>query len=555
MADRIASAGRGARRDPHGTARRWLLAGLLALCSLALLAPSAAAKTPPDRELVDVYAAVEGAHLGEVLPGGPEHFIEVVDSPKYSLKVHEYGQTYTAGAVTELAYNPAKTEAIGAKITIYGISHSSGGSLIRGVIAHEVFHVFEARMSGNEATDRAHAGWLEEGAATWVESDLVSNDPTAREDWKEYLKSPTTELFKRLYDAVGFFGHMASSGISPWSRFKAMFKATSSEQAWNEAVGGQTGYLDSEASSFFRESPLGSEWEQTGPNVPSSKEARAKPISETVHASSTPLTLTAKPHADAIYSVSIKTPAPGKTSPLTEPAVEVVLKSGNARIAATEGGHLNEAITGQILLCSDPKGCSTPDCPKHYAPFERGNIAVTGGASGGSVTLTRRKPCESLQPEVSCEKLLPGFVTEIARGIGQTVGNPGGLLQSISKPSGSYVSECLFLTKDASVDAEGNFRGAIGFAMVLRSPSLVGAQMFFSILQRTPGLAPIAGYGEEALLKLMTTTGPEGAEYDSEAAVRVGNEVAFFGVYSTPGNEEADRPHTLALLRTVAGEI
>jgi len=521
-----------------------------------VLAPAApAAAKSSDRALVNFYATVEGSHLGESLPGGPEKFIQVVDSPKHSVRVHEYGETFTAGALTEPIYNAAQTEATGAKITIFGIARSRGEGVLRGVIAHEVFHVFEFRMADSAAQYSALGGWLVEGASNWAASVLVSNDSIVRNDWKEYLATLTRELFKRTYDGVGFFGHMASSGISPWSRFKVMFKSTSSEEAWNEAVGSQTGYLDSEASSFFRESHLGSEWEQTGPNVPSANEVRAKPISETVPASSKPLTLTAKPHADAIYTVSINTPAPGKTSPLAEPAVEVVLKSGNARIAATEGGHINEAITGQILLCSDAKGCSTPHCPKHYAPFERGDIAVTGGAGGASVTLTRRKPCESMQPEVSCEKLLPGFVTEVARGIGQTVGNPGGLLQSISKPSGSYVSECLFLTKDASIDAEGTFRGAIGFAMVLRAPSLVGAQTFFSILQRAPGLAPIAGYGEEALLKLMMITGSEGAEYDSEAAVRVGNEVAFFGVYSTPGNEEADRPHTLALLRTVAGEI
>ena len=52
-------------------------------------------------------------------------------------------------------------------ITIYGIARSKGEAVLRGTIAHEVFHVYEARMSGSEATTDAHEGWLVEGAATW----------------------------------------------------------------------------------------------------------------------------------------------------------------------------------------------------------------------------------------------------------------------------------------------------------------------------------------------------------------------------------------------------
>lgn len=532
-----------------GRDRRWALCVLLALACAVLPAAPASAKRS-SRELVDLFATEEGHHLGESLPGGPEKFIQVVESPKRSIVVHEYGETFTAGAVTDPIWSSSGSEETGAKITIFGISRSKGEAVYKGVIAHEVFHVFEARLAGTEAADAALPAWLVEGAADWVASYLVAGSSLLRGFWKEYLDSPTTELFKRSYDAIGFFGHMYSSGISPWKRFKAMFTAGSSSAAWSAAVGGQTGYLDSEASSFFRESRLGGEWEQTGSNVPSAGEARAKPVAVTVPTTGKPVPLTAKPYADGIYDVSIASSSPTPS----KPAVEVVLSRGNARIAATAGGHLNEAITGPILLCSDPKGCSTRDCPKHYVPFERGDIAVTGGASGGVVTLTRRKPCESQQPLASCETLLPGFTTETSVAIGKTVGSPGGLLKTVTTPSGSSVSECLFLAK-GTVDAEGNFRGAIGFAMTLRAPTVAGAQAFFSIIERTSGLVPITGYGEAAVLMTSSTVGAEGTEYDSEAAVRVGNEVAFYGVYSTPGNEEAAPGPARALLRIVAGEI
>lgn len=539
--------------SPSGRERGWpapvarpALTVLLALCLLGPLAQSAAAKTPSDRDLVDVYAALEGAHVGEVLPGGPEHFIEVVDSPKYTVVLHQYGKTFTAGADTAIAWNAAGTEAVGARITIYGISHSEHGRLIRGVIAHEVFHVFEARMSGTEAISDAHAGWLEEGAAAWVESDLVSNDPTAREDWREYLGSPTTELFARSYDAIGFFGHMASSSISPWGRFKTIFKTTGSTEAWNLAVGGNSNYLDSESSAFFREPRLGSDWEQIGANVPGSKEVRAKPAAVAITGSHS-VTLSAGAHRDAIYSVSIK------GLPPSAPVVEVVLNSGNARIAATEGGSINEVLTSQVLLCGDPKGCSCPNRPNHYEDFQRGDIAVTGGASGGSVVLTRRKPCEVLLPPTSCENLLPGYSTQVSQGIGRVVGRPEGIGATVSKPGGSTASNCFFLTK-GSYSGE-TFVGVIAFAGVLRAPSVAGARFYFSILAKTPGVAPVQGIGEEALFGSKSTASPTGTEYGSTGIVRVSNVVASFTLIGTPGVEEAGQAGGLALLKQVAARL
>jgi hypothetical protein len=70
-----------------------------------------------------------------------------------------------------------------------------------------------------------------------------------------------------------------------------------------------------------------------------------------------------------------------------------------------------------------------------------------------------------------------------------------------------------------------------------------------------PGLEPVTGIGEESLLYTEERTSPEGPEDISQAAVRVGNDVATFSLYSTPGIDEAARGPTLELLTTVAGEI
>ena len=160
-----------------------------------------------------------------------------------------------------------KGPAVGCVIELSIKTHTNGE--LRATIAHEVFHAFQAVMSGTVANfNRPGNDWLIEGSAQWVESELISQDRGARIEWRRYLRSPATTLFTREYSAIGFFGHMASSGISPWTRFAMMFAATDSPAAWLAGVGGEEDYLDSEASAFFREPGLGPAWDERGPNVP-----------------------------------------------------------------------------------------------------------------------------------------------------------------------------------------------------------------------------------------------------------------------------------------------
>jgi len=538
------------RRD-WSLAPRWALGLLLALSSLALCAPPAAAKPPSDRALINEYAEIEAAHLKETLPGGPEHFITLTESPKYSQTVHMYGKTFTEGAGTELKYDSSDSEAIGATITIFRITHSESQAVVRGVIAHEVFHVYEARMSGSMATNDSHQGWLEEGAAGWVESELVPNDRIARQDWKEYLGSPTTELFKRSYDGVGFFGHMASSGISPWTRFKSIFATTSSPAAYTAAVGGSTAFLENEASVFFREPALGSEWDQKGRNVPTAKEVGFKPTAVSVTNSSPPRTLAVKPYADGAYDLSIS----GLS--VFEPVVEVTVNSGYLRVHSTSGGKVNEVVSSQLLLCSDPKGCSCPSRPSHFQEFQRGDLALTGGSTGGSVKLVKRKPCEVLLPPVSCLTLLPGF--------GQLISSVQGKSTAVEsrRPDGTSDSACAFLVKGEEVPgAEGEgtiFKGVTAPVVnVLRSSSIGGAITYYKLISvAVPGFqVSHPKIGEEAVLLTRSGVDQTGqVEYGSSAVVRVHNIVVNYALYGTPGNTEADPQSSLALLALVASKL
>jgi hypothetical protein len=527
----------------------------LVVGTLAVLAPAALAKAPgksvTDRALVDEYAEIEAAHLKETLPGGPKAFITVTESPKYSVIEHLYGKTFTAGAVTQLEYDSSGSEAIGASITVYRIAHSESEAVRRGVLAHEVFHVYEGRMSGSRATDDSHPGWLVEGAATWVESELVRNDRIARQDWGEYLGSPSIELLRRSYDGVGFFGHMVSSGINPWTRFKSIFATTSSPAAYTAAVGGSTAFLENEASVFFREPALGSEWDQKGRNVPTAKEVGFKPTRVSVTKSSPPRTLTVKPYADGAYDLSIS----GLSA--FEPVVEVTVSSGHLRVHSTSGGKVNEVVSSQLLLCSDPNGCSCPSRPSHFQEFQRGNLAITGGPTGGSVKLVKRKPCEVLLPPVSCLTLLPGF--------GQLISSVSGKSTAVEsrQPDGTSDSACAFLVKGEEVpgpEGEGPvFRGVTAPVVnVLRSSSIGGAITVYKLISvAIPGFqVSHPKIGDEAVLLTRSSADPTGQiGFGSSAVVRVHNIVVNYALYGTPGNTEADPTSSLALLALVASKL
>jgi hypothetical protein len=360
------------------------------------------------------YARIEGARLGLELPGGAARFLELKESA---------GSTVSTPLGVELADTEC-TDADGAPVdpaahcVIHlGLEAHLDGDL-RGTIAHEVFHAYEAVMSGTLLNfNRKGDDWLVEGAAQWVESDLVRVDLSAPVRWAQWLRSPATPLFSRSYDAVGFFGHLASSGISPWSRFKAMFAAKSSPEAWAAGVGGSLPYLDSEASSFFRSPAFGAEWDQTGRGVPPAGAVGFRPPRLALSVASLPRTIDAKPYTDGVDEVSFTHP------PKLEPLVELRAESGYVRLHGTSGGHVNQIVSGHILLCTARESeCRCPSAPAHFQMFTRGDLAITGAPKEApcSWCAARRakRCCRSRSARRCCPNSAPRCRRDSARSSG-----------------------------------------------------------------------------------------------------------------------------------------
>jgi hypothetical protein len=156
----------------------------------------------------------------------------------------------------------------GCVTTIYDEATSQSAVQLAALIAHETFHCFQADayrvvQPWNEAPK-----WISEGGATWVGLEVGGPSPNYDRFWKKYLTAPRIDLRTRDYDAVGFYAHLAETGIDPWAGFQGMWAAGTDHEAAFEAAGAKSeDFIDSWASGVVRQPARGSAWDTTGPAI------------------------------------------------------------------------------------------------------------------------------------------------------------------------------------------------------------------------------------------------------------------------------------------------
>jgi hypothetical protein len=214
------------------------------------MTPSAVARAPAaylheDETLAYEYAGLEGAKLGVTLPRGAVKFLDIQQASSPQV-LHGSALAYTSCSY-------ANEEVIGCELQIGTRAHTQHE--LKATVAHEVFHAFQAVMCGRVRECHAQGfHWLVEGSAEWAAVQATGADSTSRHVLARYFNHPSRALFNREYDAIGFFNHMQSVGISPWTRFKTMFRAPNQEAAYVDAIGGDDeAFLQTEASVFFRD--------------------------------------------------------------------------------------------------------------------------------------------------------------------------------------------------------------------------------------------------------------------------------------------------------------
>jgi hypothetical protein len=271
----------------RGSPGGWVLA--LAIVMLAALAPVASAReisevNPPLQKLAEEQEPRLAAHLGfslsklHLVVGYTTEPAEDPHADTITLS-RENGPFSLHGPVCQVAVNKAWW---GAR-THYEMEE---------VLVHEVFHCFEHQIEpnmsriGKDGAEKNEGDWIIEGLDKWAELTLF---PLAGEEGlktlTQYYATPSTSLFARSYDAVGFWAHVQDLSGELWQRIPAILRAGANEHnqpAANAAVPAseEESFFSSWGSSAFDlqgeeiptwlpQSPLGSRyWPEGSPPAP-----------------------------------------------------------------------------------------------------------------------------------------------------------------------------------------------------------------------------------------------------------------------------------------------
>ncbi len=142
------------------------------------------------------------------------------------------------------------------------------------VLIHEVFHCYEHQIDPDMATPGGYSNehdWIIEGLARWVDLTFYPANPVghAFEAITTYIKTPSTGLFGRKYDAVGFWGHLQDVTGALWTRIPTILRDGASfhdQSAFNAAIGSdETNVLDSWGSSALNISGAPAPWRADSP--------------------------------------------------------------------------------------------------------------------------------------------------------------------------------------------------------------------------------------------------------------------------------------------------
>jgi hypothetical protein len=526
--------------------RPTLIGALFAL--LVLLGFASAAAAAPlahdlseDRALVTHYAQLEEHLAGVALPGGPEAYIKVKQAA--TAKVRE-GDLAFSSCIPDAA-----TDSFSDCEILFGEAVHAGG-LLAATVAHEVFHVIETQLMGSlaNASRLQHEGaWLVEGAAEWAGADLAGEDSHTQQWRSEYFRHPGRSLFARSYDAIGFYDHMQQVGISPWTRFRAMFSAPSNQAAYEAAfpsAADAESFRETEASVFLLDHGAGWPWNPRPSAAPPGSTSPAPPSVVSLGASAHP-PLTTGAYTDALFHLSLL------HVPASTPLVELVVGQGTVRLRSSSGS-LDRVIRGQLTLCTPgARTCACPGEPQGGDPrLTEGTLALAGASTGARVQF-RPVHCEQTLPIHTCVGLLPGYSAQLA---GSGSSHSTVVETGIGTPYASYA--CLDLADGEIVPTAGGgevFHGSTALVVSVHDyPSLSIARQAFAAA--VPEAQPVSA-GSEAKLLAGEEARPEPGEetvYGSQAVVRVRNLIAEF---SLVGDEKAGRESALELLSIVAAEL
>jgi hypothetical protein len=242
-------------------------------------------------------------------------------------------------------------------------------------LAHEAMHCFLMDSLGRG--EDALPPWLQEGIPMWVETAVAGGSTVASQAWQKYLTLNRTSLYKRSYDALGFFAQLANSGVDVWKRIDPMTQAAvkgGNEAAWGAATAGPA-FLRVWAAGHARGARPGKDWDITGygisafkPRIPARGGA----------------TLAASAPVAGVDVISVTLPPNSAVTVAGDPAASGLL-------GLADGDHAIADLMG-TTVCTGGCTCKTGS-PRAGTTLPSiaagpGLLAVTGGPAAARVTLT-----------------------------------------------------------------------------------------------------------------------------------------------------------------------
>jgi hypothetical protein len=242
------------------------------------------------------------------------------------------------------------------------------------MLTHEVFHCFLVVRAGRALGDPP--AWFWEGSAAWAGESAAGGSGYSANWWHVYLTEPRRSLFERDYSAIGFFAHLAESGIDPWQMFDSLAIAARGstplplgmnrdQYLFFLAIADHpTAFLESWPAGLARDSSLGPDWDTSGPGV--TADTYTRPVLSLEE------TLDVAAGANDLVSIDLD----GVIIHL-----DAIPDGSNGRLRASDGSEYDVTSAD---FCLRPDGCGCPPPGPSFAgdiaPLTPGRalLAVTG---------------------------------------------------------------------------------------------------------------------------------------------------------------------------------
>ncbi len=310
------------------------------------------------------------------------------------------------------------------------------GPELEALVAHEVFHCFEADQ-GVLAASVHRPPWIVEGMAEWFGEAVSGGSDLSEGTWTGWLATfPQQPLFDRSYTAIGFYAHLADTGVDMWS--KAADAILASDQGSSSAyqvliADGYENLIDSWSAGYFREADHAPDWDQAGPGI-----TGAHPK----------ISMVAIGPGDS-YSGSAK--AYGVGYSYLDMNADVVTFSSTAagEVMFPDGASVRLNDLHGVAVCTKGASCTCPDGSARegavFLPSVGGlaDIAITGHTNGGTAEVTGwalSDFCASPPPDPGVDACLVGTW----RGIGYHASPPAegayGIELIIAATGQSYIN-------------------------------------------------------------------------------------------------------------------